>query len=93
VSVARFLCFKGTDSCECRRICVSHRKHFEKEIFGQGRTMSVPPDSCITKGTLKRKTVLRPDLCQYRPIRECQGRLFRKETCLETKIMLKTGPF
>ena len=39
------------------------------------------------------KDVLKPDWCQYRPIRECQGRLFRKETCLETKIMLKTGPF
>jgi len=67
VSVARFLCFKGTDSCECRPICVSLRKHFEKEIFGQGRTMSVPPDSCITKATLNRKRRVKAGLMSIPP--------------------------
>lgn len=102
------LCLVEARLCECRPIpvfqryglmwvppnlCVSQKALWKGDIWsrpdyvGSARFLYYKGHFWIGKDVLK------PDLCQYRPIRECEGRLFRKETCLETKIMLKTGPF
>jgi len=102
------LCLVEARLCECRPIpvfqryglmwvppnlCVSQKALWKGDIWSRPDYVGSARFLCYKGYFWIGKDVLKPDLCQYRPIRECEGRLFRKETCLETKIMLKTGPF